>query len=38
VKKTLLFLAALLTLMTALSAPTMVSAENPYCPIGVKCT
>jgi hypothetical protein len=37
VKKTLLFLAAL-TLMTALSAPTLVRADSPYCPIGVTCT
>jgi len=38
VKKTLLFLAAALTLITALSAPTIVRAENPYCPVGVPCT
>jgi hypothetical protein len=38
VKKTLLFIATVMTLMTALSLPTIVQAEDPYCPIGVKCT
>lgn len=37
-KKTLLFLAAVLTLMTALSTPTIVRADSPYCPVGVPCT
>lgn len=36
-KKTLLFLAAVLTLMTVLSAPSIASADIPYCPVGVPC-
>ena len=36
-KKTLLLLAAVLTLMTALSAPTIAQADIPFCPVGVPC-